>query len=374
MCQIRMDLFSVLQINPPKPELFIMVDCITGIQQAGIGVSNAEDAKHLYKSLFGMDVLIFDNQAAASLMTSYTGEQLHHRHAILSLNMAGGGGFEIWQYTSRVPQHPAILPELGDLGIFAIKIKSGNVAAAHAHFILQPSVQVSPIHMAPDDRRHFWVTDPYGNHFNIVEGDEWFKSDKSLCGGVVGAVIGVRDMRKSLHFYKEVLGMKDVIYSGVAPMLDVPDDQKPGKSFHRVLLKKQVANQGAFSKLLGAVQIELIEVKDRIPQKIYHDRFWGDCGFIHLCFDVLHMDLLKNHLALAGYPFSVDSADSFSMGSSAGRFCYVEDPDGTLIELVETHKVPIMKKFGWYLNLKKRKHDRPLPDWVIGLLGLNKIR
>jgi catechol 2,3-dioxygenase-like lactoylglutathione lyase family enzyme len=351
-----------------------MTDYITGIQQAGIGVSDAEDAKHLYKTLFGMDVLVFDDQAAASLMTCYTGEQLHQRRAILSLNMSGGGGFEIWQYTSRVPQHPAILPELGDLGIFAIKIKTANVTAAHAHFVSQSLLYVSGIQVAPDDRPHFWVSDPYGNHFNIVEGDEWFNSGKSLCGGVVGAVIGVRDMHKSIRFYKEVLGMKEVVYSGVAPMLDVPDDQKAGQSFHRVLLKKQVSNRGAFSKLLGAVQIELIETKDHNPKKIYNDRLWGDCGFIHLCFDVHHMDLLKNQLALAGYPFSVDSADSFSMGSSAGRFCYVEDPDGTLIELVETHKVPIVKKFGWYLNLKNRKHNRPLPDWMISLLGLNKIR
>ena len=35
------------------------------------------------------------------------------------------------------------------------------------------------------------------------------------------------------------------------------------------------------------------------------------------------------------------------MGSQG--FAYVEDPDGTWMELVETHKPPILKKFGWYL-------------------------
>jgi hypothetical protein len=29
-------------------------------------------------------------------------------------------------------------------------------------------------------------------------------------------------------------------------------------------------------------------------------------------------------------------------------FCYIEDPDGTLIELVETHKSAIFKKIGWF--------------------------
>ncbi|MFX8942022.1 hypothetical protein ABTN11_20210, partial [Acinetobacter baumannii] len=91
---------------------------------------------------------------------------------------------------------------------------------------------------------------------------------------------------------------------------------------------------------------ELIEIKDSSPKKIYANRYWGDCGFIHLCFDVLNMNTLKGICTSKGYHFTVDSANSFTMGESAGRFCYVEDPDGTLIELVETHKVPIYKKLG----------------------------
>lgn len=350
-----------------------MKNLITGIQQVGIGVTNAEQAKHVYKNLFGMDVLIFEDRAEATLMAKYTGSQIHNRHAILSMNLAGGGGFEIWQFTSRTPgqqsQH-----RFGDLGIFATRIKSKNVEAAHQHFKNTPSVSISDLFESPDDRLHFWLTDPYGNHFNIVEGDEWFKSGKNICGGVAGAVIGVSDMTKALAFYKDFLGIDEVIYSGTAPAIDLPLKQQQGQQFKRVLLKKQVANKGAFSKLLGSVQIELVEAADFTPSKIYQDRFWGDCGFIHLCFDVLNMNALKEKSFNHGFNFSVDSANSFSMGSSAGRFCYVEDPDGTLIELVETHKVPILKKFNWSLNLQSRKNEGPLPDWMIAMLALNKIK
>ncbi len=351
-----------------------MVKCITGIQQVGVGVSNAEEAKHLYKKLFGMDVLIFDDKAAASLMTAYTGRQLHHRHAIFALNLAGGGGFEIWQYTSRIPQQPITVNRLGDLGIFAIKIKSRDVTGAHSYFTSLAGILVSEIQISPDDRPHFWVTDPYGNHFNIVEGDEWFKVNNGVCGGVVGAIIGVSNIGKSMNFFKDTLGMNEMVYSGKAPMIDVPSGHPIGENFKRVLLKKQVSNNGAFSRLLGSVQIELIECLDRSPTRIFSNRYWGDCGFIHLCFDVIHMDTLKKEFEQAGYIFSIDSSQSFNMGSSAGRFCYVEDPDGTLIELVETHKIPILKKWGWYLDLQKRKTNRPLPNWMIGMLGLNKIR
>ena len=351
-----------------------MNEFITGIQQVGIGVADAAAAKHLYKELFGMDVLIFEDKAAASLMTRYTGNQLHHRHAILCLNMGGGGGFEIWQYTSRAPQKSSMPNTIGDLGIYAVKIKSKNVQAAHHHFSQMPGVKVSALMATPGNQFHFWLTDAYGNHFNIINGDDWFKTGKTICAGVAGAVIGVSDMDKAIHFYKNVLGINEVLYSGTAVMNDGPADEPPGQLVRRVLLKKEVAQCGAFSKLLGSVQIELIETKERVPQKIYANRYWGDCGFIHLCFDVLNMDGLKSSTEKAGYVFSIDSASSFSMGSSAGRFCYVEDPDGTLIELVETHKIPIVKKIGWHLNLKKRKADKPLPDWMIGMMALNKIK
>ena len=140
-----------------------MLDIITGIQQVGIGVTDAQEAKLLYKQLFGMDVLIFDDRADATLMTHYTGSQVHKRRAILSLNMNGGGGFEIWQFTSRTPTKRIAIPKLGDLGIFAVKIKSSNVVNAHSHFSNLQNLQVSAIFDSPDDRKHFWLTDPYGN-------------------------------------------------------------------------------------------------------------------------------------------------------------------------------------------------------------------
>ena len=61
-----------------------MQDIITGIQQVGIGVTDAQEAKLLYKQLFGMDVLIFDDRADATLMTrtlaaKYTNAEPYYR-------------------------------------------------------------------------------------------------------------------------------------------------------------------------------------------------------------------------------------------------------------------------------------------------------
>ena len=62
------------------------------------------------------------------------------------------------------------------------------------------------------------------------------------------------------------------------------------------------------------------------------------------------------------------------MGSAGGRFSYIEDPDGTLIEFVETHKVPVFKPLGLGINLTNRPPEKPLPRWMIRMLGLARVK
>ena len=128
--------------------------------------------------------------------------------------------------------------------------------------------------------------------------------------------------------------------------------------------------------MFGPTEIELVQCEDgrRKPRKIFENRYWGDLGFIHLCFDVQGMDALKRECVAKGFPFTVDSAESFDMGEAAGRFTYIEDPDGTLIEFVETHKVPIMKKFGWFIDMTKRDPKKNLPNWMISAMKFNRMK
>lgn len=78
---------------------------ISGIRQAGIGVRDVKEAYHHYAVLFNADIPVFEEAATAGLMLPYTGGEPRSRHAILALNLRGGGGFEEWQYTSRRPKH-----------------------------------------------------------------------------------------------------------------------------------------------------------------------------------------------------------------------------------------------------------------------------
>lgn len=345
-----------------------MTQLLTGIQQVGIGVSNAPEAFAWYRHVFGVDVQVFDDVAEAKLMTRYTGAEVHKRRAILALNLNGGGGFEIWQYVSRTPKPANFAFGLGDLGINAIKIKSRDVAKAHAQLQQKDVENISALQKAPDGRLSFWVFDPYGNRFQVTEGDSWFANEGNI-GGVTGVCIGVSDIEKQFKLYQEVLGFETIVYdkSGVFEDLD-------NISCRRVLLRKPQKNEGAFSKLTGAVEVELIQLNTTKPVKIFENRFWGDLGFIHVCFDVNDMDKLKAKCESAGYDFTVDSANAFDMGDAAGRFAYIEDADGTWIEFVQTFKVPVVKKWGWFINLSKRKTTKPLPDWMLKALRFNRIK
>jgi hypothetical protein len=85
------------------------------------------------------------------------------------------------------------------------------------------------------------------------------------------------------------------------------------------------------------------------------------------------MEDIKKFCASKGHPFTVDSSGSFDMGEAAGAFAYIEDPDGTLIEFVEPHKLPIVKKWGWYLDFRKRSDPaKPLPSFLLKALRFRR--
>ncbi|MEQ9261740.1 MAG: VOC family protein [Owenweeksia sp.] len=347
---------------------------ISGIQQIGIGNRDVHTLWKWYREQFGMDIQIFEEAAEAPLMTRYTGGEVHSRNAALALNMQGGGGFEIWQFTSRKAQRPAFTPKLGDYGIFIVKMKTRHVENTYREFLHRGLNITGELSRDPAGRPHFYLKDPDGNLFEVCEAKDWFGRTASLTGGAYGAVLGVSNMEASLKLYRDILNYDQVVYDKTARFEDLKPLEGGDTTLRRVLLKHSKPRQGAFSKLLGASQIELIQRHDGKGQRLFKDRYWGDLGYIHLCFDVRNMDVLQKACEKAGFPFTIDSAHSFDMGKAAGRFAYIEDPDGTWIEFVETHKLPIVEKWNWFLDIRNRKAEKTLPTWMLKALRFNRVK
>lgn len=352
---------------------------ISGIQQIGIGVSDVEAAWKWYKEYFGCDVLVFDEWADAEFMLPYTGGEPRSRHACLVLNLQGGGGFEVWQHTGFEPRKAAfdILP--GDLGIYACKIKCKNAEAYYAKLKKKEQKVSEKIYTDATGRKYFFLTDPFGNLFQMIEPTKqqagWLFSEGLPTGGVYGAIVGTHDMEAALKFYNTMLGYDTVLADETKPFDDFASQGCPGVTFRRVVLAHSEPRKGPFSKVLGPSEIELIQAIDRptAPRKIFEDRMWGELGFIQICYDIRNMNGLREKCKENNCPFTVDSMAykaNFNMGDAGGDFAYNEDPSGTLIEYVQTNNVTLVNKkaLGGKIHVSMKAggfdDDKELPRWM----------
>ncbi len=350
---------------------------ISGIQQLGIGVEDFKTAWKYYIGTFNMDVKILEDDTIAELMLPYTGNKPQKRHAAIAINMQGGSGFEIWQYSERKPKKPDFDIQFGDLGICVAKMKSRNVKQTYHEFSKNPGIKIlGGLSKYIDGTDTFYMEDPFSNVFQIVHDETIFRDEHRSSGGPVGGIVGVTDIERSLPVYQEILGYDKVIADVKGNFDDITGLNSGNQKFRRVLLTHSNPRKGSFSRLFGQSTIELVQALERAPRKIYEGRFWGDPGFIQICFDVRNMNALKEKCESMGFNFTVDSSvkGDFDMGEASGQFTYIEDVDGTLIEFVETHKIPMIKKLGIYLNLRKYNPEKPLSDWMLKALRFGRVK
>ena len=338
----------------------------------GIGVSNFVEAWKWYYDNFGFEIKIVDDEGVAERMLPYTGGKPQPRRSGIAVNIRGGGGFEIWEPKGRPLNYLKEPVKLGDLGILIAKVKTPDIEAAYNTYINKGLDVISEILTAPTGQKHFFMKDPYGNLFQLEQDDYVFIDEKKLTGGANGVIIGVSDINRSLPFYTQLLDYYKIVFDQTAVFDDLKSLPNGEKPMRRVILERSKPIEGPLSQIMGTSHLELIQAVDGPGKKLYENRFWGDPGFIHLCFDVRHMEAVKVQAESMGHPFVCDSGADFGMGDANGHFTYVEDPDGTLIEFVETFKIPIAKNFGLFLNLANKDDHKPLG--ILKLLRFAKVK
>lgn len=137
--------------------------------------------------------------------------------------------------------------------------------------------------------------------------------------------VTVRDMEKSLVFYRDALGLKpafDEIISG--PDLDKAV-MEPGARIRMVMVADET----------GSLALELLEWQSRpaVERPVEHLGF-SSTGLAEVCFSVPNLESLEKNLKKYGFEFRTPVWTFEVMGVQT-KVTHVVDPDGVQIELIE---------------------------------------
>lgn len=181
-------------------------------------------------------------------------------------------------------------------------------------------------------------------------------------------------MERSIKFYSEILGYQTVVYDSTEDFADWHGVDGGFGRYRRVLLRHPEKRKGPFSPLLGDTEIELVQSLDRAPRKVFENRFWGDLGYIHLCFDITGMAEMKKACEAKGYPFTVDSSGSFDMGEAAG-YCLHRRPGRHTHRIRGNPQSAVLSKklAGTWIcaNAKTRRSPLALD---VKMMGMGRVR
>ena len=132
--------------------------------------------------------------------------------------------------------------------------------------------------------------------------------------------ICVSDLERSLAFYRDLLGF--------APEHELEVEGEPTDT----LLRLRGTRLKAVSLSRDGVRIELLRFASP-PAPPRRERVMNEVGLTHLSFRVADLDAVVTDLRAAGAQVLDDTILRFpDFGSAA---CFVVDPDGQLIELVQ---------------------------------------
>jgi glyoxylase I family protein len=145
--------------------------------------------------------------------------------------------------------------------------------------------------------------------------------------GVHHAAVTVKDMEKSLEFYRDALGLNVVVDTMVSgPEID-ESVMESGASIRMVMLGDR---KGGMLELL---EWRTPAVRERSPAELKLSL----TGIVEICLEVDDMDALGKKLAKKGIkfrypPFIMDVPEAHIKA----RLAHLVDPDGAALELIQT--------------------------------------
>ncbi len=310
---------------------------ITAFQHVGMGVRDTDRTYRFYRDLMGFRVKLSDKTSYLEEMAPIVGAVVEMR-ALMAMNVRGGAAIELIEHTSTRPLEPPRPVEWGDIGYLELGLKAFRLDELYLDLKRRGVQFLTPVRVMEcgDGRveKYAYLRDPDGLLVQLVEEEGGRRPE---VGGVRHVALGVRDMERSLSFYRRVLGFEETLceFRGSLPEMEPVTG---GKETEMVVLRHRPEGESALPLLESAV-IKLVHTPRYSGQVIYEGRRWGDIGLMEMAFDVTDLPGTVNQVLARGAelyhpPTRVD------MGSGTiGSFAYIKDPDGNVVELVEVEKV-----------------------------------
>ncbi len=156
--------------------------------------------------------------------------------------------------------------------------------------------------------------------------------------GINHVGLGVSDMERSLKFYGDLLGFKEVMFDYTGPLPGMEKVTGKAEIRARVVMLK---NRNAGPLGLGMVKlVQLLPPDKAEPCSITEGGLWGDIGMLEVCFNTrvsaekVFAQLWKQGVKVVVTPVNASFPPS-SFGSVNNRFAYIKGPDGELVELID---------------------------------------
>jgi catechol 2,3-dioxygenase-like lactoylglutathione lyase family enzyme len=129
----------------------------------------------------------------------------------------------------------------------------------------------------------------------------------------------VRDLNRSIHFYRNLLGMEVVVKESFS-----------GDQYSRILALERAEGTVAFLRSAN-IQLELFEFFNPSPKPVDPDRPVCDHGLTHFCIEVADIEFEYQRLKSAGVLFHCSPLLFFGNVKAT----YGRDPDGNVFEMIE---------------------------------------
>ncbi len=320
---------------------------INGFQHIGIGVRDRDKSYAFYKDVLDFSVPLSKHRGSCSGMLPVIGND-EERDVTIALNPYGGGLVEIFQYISKKPEEPEKI-DFSSNGylFFGLKVRNINKATNLIRDYRGAEIVGEPADFTPMKSRG-WKTSVfrdidgiYGILLEYPESNMGYGKGKARIGGVEYVAIGVSNLKQSMEFYINILGYDKIIYEAEGSFPEWECMFGKGRKLKRVLLKRSRKPEGIFKHFLRGGMIELIEVEGNDGKHMYEGRKWGDIGFMELCFDVTDIDKTLEEVTKKGAEIIVPPYRQDMGMNTYATFSYIKDPDGSMLEFADIHRLPV---------------------------------